>query len=92
MAFVPSTVSIRGNNLASSTSSQQLYMSNGFFVDRISRVVKANVNKWVSNIENPEKVINQSVSDMQVRCCTFLPRIHNNSIWSKRSIVIFLHY
>ena len=35
-------------------------------MDRLSRVVKSNVNKWVSNIENPEKVINQSVNDLQV--------------------------
>jgi hypothetical protein len=52
------------------TSSSQLFMgnnNNGFIVDRITRVVKSNVNKFVSNIENPEKVINQSVTDMQVR-------------------------
>jgi hypothetical protein len=47
-------------------SPSQLYMSNGFFLDRVTRVVKSNVNKWVSNIENPEKVINQAVSEMQV--------------------------
>jgi hypothetical protein len=44
----------------------QLHMGGTSIMDRLSRVVKSNVNKWVSNIENPEKVINQSVNDLQV--------------------------
>jgi hypothetical protein len=61
----------------SSSSASKLYMVGGpSIMDRLTRVVKSNVNKWVSNIENPEKVINQSVSDLQVcircRCFTFL--------------------
>ena len=52
-----------------------LYMGGTSILDRLSRVVKSNVNKWVSNIENPEKVINQSVNDLQVRPLTdALPR------------------
>ena len=50
-------------------SSSSLHMVGGgstSIIDRLSRVVKSNVNKWVSNVENPEKVINQSVNDLQV--------------------------
>ena len=53
----------------SSSSSSSLHMVGGgstSIIDRLSRVVKSNVNKWVSNVENPEKVINQSVNDLQV--------------------------
>ena len=64
-------------SLSSSSSASKLYMVGGTSImDRLTRVVKSNVNKWVSTIENPEKVINQSVSDLQVcipcRCFTFL--------------------
>jgi hypothetical protein len=68
-AFVPS-VHFPGNPTSLSVapeSPSQLQMSNGYFLDRLTRVVKSNVNKWVSNIENPEKVINQAVNEMQVR-------------------------
>ena len=33
--------------------------------DRISRVVRANVNDMVSNAEDPEKVLEQAIIDMQ---------------------------
>jgi hypothetical protein len=59
------------------SSHSQLFMSNGFFLDRITRVMKSNVNKWVSNIENPEKVINQAVVDMQV-CDSFFFHISHH--------------
>jgi PspA/IM30 family len=36
-------------------------------VDRFFRVLRSNVNKLVSNMEDPEKIIVQAVSDMQVR-------------------------
>jgi phage shock protein A len=36
----------------------------GFF-DRISRVVRANVNSWVANTEDPEKILEQTVMEMQ---------------------------
>lgn len=55
-----------------------LYMGGTSIVDRLSRVVKSNVNKWVSNIENPEKVINQSVNDLQVRLVVFLQIMSSN--------------
>lgn len=46
-------------------SSMQL-RAQGNPVDRFFRVVRSNVNKLVSNMEDPEKVIVQAVSDMQV--------------------------
>ena len=55
-----------------------LHMGGTSIMDRLSRVVKSNVNKWVSNIENPEKVINQSVNDLQVRLVVFLQIMSSN--------------
>ncbi|NJN02742.1 MAG: PspA/IM30 family protein [Leptolyngbyaceae cyanobacterium RM1_1_2] len=34
-------------------------------LDRISRVVRANLNSWISGAEDPEKVLEQTVTDMQ---------------------------
>jgi phage shock protein A len=36
----------------------------GFF-QRVSRVIRANLNSWVSNAEDPEKILEQAVDDMQ---------------------------
>jgi phage shock protein A len=33
--------------------------------DRISRILRANVNDWVSNAEDPEKILEQTIIDMQ---------------------------
>jgi hypothetical protein len=41
-------------------------IGNGNLIDRFTRVVKSNINKFVSSIENPEKIIVQAVDDMQV--------------------------
>ncbi|MBF2064243.1 MAG: PspA/IM30 family protein [Calothrix sp. C42_A2020_038] len=35
------------------------------FLDRITRVVRANVNSWVASSEDPEKVLEQTVIEMQ---------------------------
>jgi len=37
------------------------------FFDRIARVTKANVNNAIKNLEDPEKVMDQAMQDMQVR-------------------------
>jgi len=50
------------------TSLSMMAAGNGNLVDRLFRVVRSNVNKFVASIENPEKVIVQAVDDMQVRC------------------------
>ena len=34
-------------------------------LDRISRVIRATLNNWVSGAEDPEKILQQEVSDMQ---------------------------
>lgn len=49
------------------TSLSMMAIGNGNLVDRLFRVVRSNVNKFVASIENPEKVIVQAVDDMQVR-------------------------
>ena len=35
--------------------------------DRFSRVAKSNLNNVLKNLEDPEKIMNQAVEDMQVR-------------------------
>ena len=35
--------------------------------DRFARVAKANANNILKNLEDPEKILNQAVEDMQVR-------------------------
>jgi phage shock protein A len=52
---------------ASSTKTQLSMVGSGGgnLVDRFSRVVRGNVNRLVSSLEDPEKVIVQSVTDMQ---------------------------
>ena len=42
-----------------------LYMN---LFDRFSRVAKANINNVLKSLEDPEKILNQAVEDMQV-CC-----------------------
>jgi hypothetical protein len=34
--------------------------------DRFSRVAKSNLNNIVKNLEDPEKILNQALEDMQV--------------------------
>ena len=48
------------------TPNTSLSMSGGNFFERIFRVTNANLNKVISSLENPEKVIIQAVDDMQV--------------------------
>lgn len=35
--------------------------------DRFSRVAKSNINSVLKTLEDPEKILNQAVEDMQVR-------------------------
>ena len=48
----------------------------GNLVDRFIRVFNANVNKFVSGLEDPEKVIVQAVDDMQV--CEEMPTFNTD--------------
>jgi len=63
-SFVASSP-IRHRAPTTTTSSTTLAMK-GNLVDRFVRVFNANVNKFVSGLEDPEKVIVQAVDDMQV--------------------------
>ena len=56
----------------SSTSSSVVLHMNLF--DRFSRVAKSNLNNILKNLEDPEKIMNQAVEDMQVRrrCSSYL--------------------
>jgi phage shock protein A len=35
--------------------------------DRFTRVAKSNINNILKNLEDPEKIMNQALEDMQVR-------------------------
>ena len=39
--------------------------------DRFARVAKANLNNVLKSLEEPEKILNQAIEDMQVRSCYF---------------------
>ena len=59
-AFVPSVHTLAPPAAASTTSLQM----NLF--DRFSRVAKSNLNNILQNLEDPEKIMNQALEDMQV--------------------------
>ena len=66
--FVPASSSLfRGGTMGATTTTSLSMVGNGNLFDRFARVMKSNINKFVSSIENPEKVIVQAVDDMQVR-------------------------
>jgi hypothetical protein len=49
-----------------STSNRSSELNMNLF-DRFQRVAKANLNNVLKNLEDPEKILNQAVEDMQVR-------------------------
>lgn len=61
-----SFVGSRASVPAGTSTSLSMMASSGNLFDRFFRVLRSNVNKFVSSIENPEKVIVQAVEDMQV--------------------------
>lgn len=75
MAFVPYRQDARA---PVQLSSMQL-RAQGSPVDRFFRVFRSNVNKLVSNMEDPEKVIVQAVSDMQVSHCCICKKMQSFS-------------
>lgn len=61
-----SFVSTSNTNVApSSFSSKSTALSMNLF-DRFSRVAKSNLNNVLKNLEDPEKIMNQALEDMQV--------------------------
>ena len=57
IGFVPPVTTCRNGNTA---------LSMNLF-DRFTRVAKSNLNNVLKNLEDPEKIMNQAVEDMQVR-------------------------
>jgi hypothetical protein len=51
-------------SLSTATSATALQMN---LFDRFTRVVNANLNNILKNLEDPEKIMNQALEDMQVR-------------------------
>jgi phage shock protein A len=50
--------------------------------DRFTRVAKSNLNNILKNLEDPEKIMNQAVEDMQVRNISY-------RLWF--GVIIFTH-
>ena len=61
---VPARTSFVGTQLAGPASSSSALQMNLF--DRFSRVAKSNLNNVLKNLEDPEKIMNQALEDMQV--------------------------
>lgn len=69
-SFTPSTHKVviktqqfhKSNHGSSSSTGLQMNL-----FDRFSRVAKANLNNVLKTLEDPEKILNQAVEDMQVR-------------------------
>lgn len=59
-------MSITPSFYRSSSSSSSTMLSMNIF-DRFTRVAKANINNVLKSLEDPEKIMNQAVEDMQVR-------------------------
>ena len=69
-AFAPSSFTPKSS--LRQQQQQQNQPSNGSALhmnlfDRFSRVAKSNLNNVLKNLEDPEKILNQAVEDMQVR-------------------------
>ena len=77
-AFAPSA-----HPRTTSVRSSALHMN---MFDRFSRVAKANINNVLKNMEDPEKILNQAVEDMQVSSigCTLwhacMPAVHGTEV------------
>ena len=62
------TITLRPQHVVSYASERRSSSSlNMNLFDRFSRVAKANINNVLKNMEDPEKILNQAVEDMQVR-------------------------
>ena len=74
-SFAGTQAVVMGSVSTGTGTSLSMMGGNGNLFDRFSRVLRSNINKLVSSIENPEKVIVQAVDDMQVNgsICHLLP-------------------
>ena len=65
-AFAPSSsFTPRTHSLTTTTTNNGSALHMNLF-DRFSRVAKANLNNALKSLEDPEKILNQAVEDMQV--------------------------
>jgi phage shock protein A len=69
-AFVPHS-SFVGRPLAIPTTATTTCLQMNLF-DRFARVAKSNLNTILQSLEDPEKIMNQALEDMQVRLCVRL--------------------
>jgi len=60
-SFVQNRVAFRPPPTAATSSALQMNL-----FDRFTRVAKSNLNNILKNLEDPEKIMNQAVEDMQV--------------------------
>ncbi len=64
-SFTPGVSSSRTSVVRQTPNNGSVLHMNLF--DRFSRVAKANLNNALKSLEDPEKILNQAVEDMQVR-------------------------
>jgi hypothetical protein len=77
LSFVPKTVdffssssrSYHYNYYSTTTTSTRTSAVTMNLFDRFTRVVNANLNNILKNLEDPEKIMNQALEDMQVIMC-----------------------
>lgn len=64
-AFAPSSTFVGRTPVAHSSSSSSATALSMNLFDRFSRVAKSNLNNVLKNLEDPEKIMNQAIEDMQ---------------------------
>jgi len=88
LAFAPATMGssfLQTRNAVPKFSSTIMQMN---LFDRFSRVAKANLNNVLKNMEDPEKILNQAMEDMQVGdiCRNILHLTDALTLFSSRQI------
>ena len=97
-AFAPSRpvgtsafVQQQSSSYRSTPSSTMLHMN---LFDRFQRVAKSNLNNILKNLEDPEKIMNQAVEDMQVGCCLVVEHYcagdHTGPLSSAHTLILTL--
>ena len=77
-AFAPSSFTQSSTRMSQTNNGSMLQMN---LFDRFSRVAKANLNNVVKSLEDPEKILNQAVEDMQV----------SGSLLDERFFIIYIY-
>ena len=79
--FVPANTLMQGKTMVATTRQPTGLHMNLF--DRFSRVAKANLNNVLKNLEDPEKILNQAMEDMQVRRLNGKTRDETTVNWNR---------